>query len=59
MTIVYSRDPRCPVQQDDEFALLYPHDRNCSKYYSCLSNGTLAEMECKDGLEFDHDLKVY
>lgn len=55
---ILARDPRCPLQLDNEKALHYAHESNCSKFYSCFANGTLAEFDCNDGLVFDTDLSV-
>lgn len=55
--IVFARDPRCP-EQDDGQTIFYPHDTSCKKFYTCLPDGELAEMDCADGLIFDSELQV-
>lgn len=51
-------DPRCPLQFTHDKAIIYPHEYDCKRYYLCAENGTLIEIECSNGLEFDNNLYV-
>lgn len=52
------RDRRCPLQFDNQKIVFYPHETDCTQYYLCAENGTLVELQCPSGLEFDADFSV-
>lgn len=52
------RDRRCPLHFDNQKIVFYPHETDCTQYYLCAENGTLVELQCPNGLEFDADFSV-
>lgn len=56
--LVEQRDRRCPLHFDNQKIVFYPHESDCTRYYLCAENGTLVDLECPRGLEFDADYSV-
>lgn len=52
------RDPRCPLEHKPDHVILYPHSKDCSKFYACSFSGTLDEKACPEGHQFDVDSLV-
>lgn len=55
---VEARDRRCPLEFDNQNAILYPHETDGTRYYICVENGTLVTLRCPDGMEFDEYFSV-
>lgn len=58
LTAVLARDELCPVQEETDQALIFPHEDDPTKFYICATNGSLTEFQCTEGLVFDAEVNV-